>query len=69
MLAEFFKNSSLKIAIMGGTGAVGRLILEQAIECDAIETITMIIRRVLPDWDDEKERNLKFKEKVKYLMI
>ena len=66
------KNLKLKALIFGATGALGRLILEQLLLSDNYIEITIVVRRILDDWNNlpnihKKKLNIILKEKFDFL--
>jgi dihydrodipicolinate reductase len=57
-MVESTLTRKVRIAILGGTGAVGREILRHAKSDDRIELITIVSRNVLDEWkqDDYKPK-------------
>ena len=51
-----------KIAIIGATGAIGKEIVRTGLQETKVTQITLIIRKKIPEWENDSTNKLKFIE-------
>lgn len=56
-------DGKIKIAIIGATGAVGREVVQSALNNERVETLFLLVRRKLEEWDAHVNA-----EKITYIM-
>ena len=56
------QTENFKICIIGATGAIGKEIVRTALAEAKVTQITLIIRKKLPEWENDPDNKLRFVE-------